>query len=414
MITLDLEDYQLQAIDKLKTGSILCGGVGSGKSRTALAYYVLHVGKGQLSINNFGMFRPMSIKKNLVIITTAKKRDEGDWLDECIPFYLSDHTVLKNPHGVDVYVDSWNNIAKYQTMKNSFFIFDEQRVVGAGSWVKSFLKITKVNDWILLSATPGDTWHDYIPVFIANKFVKNRQEFYNEYCVFARYVDFPKIERYLHEKRLLGWTKQLLVTMDRTNVKPRTFITAKATYNHEKYRTIVEARWNPYTNKPIENINELCLSARHVINEDTSRLEVLYKYYQSHGKVIVFYNYNYELEILRNFANEYAIPHSEWNGHNHDPIPNTHVWLYLVQYTAGAEGWNCITTDIIVFFSLNYSYKIMEQACGRIDRMNSPFKEMNYVYIVTEGTIDDKILESVNNKKKFNERQYYNKNINSQ
>lgn len=91
---------------------------------------------------------------DLCIITTARKRDTGEWDEELAHFYMStdpEHDIYEHK----VVVDSWNNIGKYVGVKNAFFIFDEQRVVGKGAWVKSFYKITQNNEWILLSATPG-------------------------------------------------------------------------------------------------------------------------------------------------------------------------------------------------------------------------------------------------------------------
>jgi hypothetical protein len=402
---IELEQYQLDAINLLSTGSILCGGVGSGKSRTALGYFVLKESKGQLVINGEGMYRERQIQKDLYIITTALKRDSWDWEYESMPFEIPLYTKDRiDKHKSVMRVDSWNNIAKYEDVRNAFFIFDEQRLVGAGAWVKSFLKIAKNNNWILLSATPGDTWSDYIPVFIANKFVKNRTEFMREYVVFARYTNFPKIERYLHERRLNVFRDKILVNMYNTKHTIRHVKTEHVSCDMIAYKKLMENRWNPYTNKPVENITELCNTARRIINEDKSRIKFLKKIYYTKQRVIVFYNFDYELEILRAFAKDHNIPYSEWNGHNHEPIPDTETWIYLVQYIAGAEGWNCIITDTTLFYSLNYSYKIMEQASGRIDRMNTPYTDLFYYQLITKNTIDDKIAEAVDNKKTFTER----------
>ena len=173
MAGISLRDYQLDAVNRMKNGCILCGGVGSGKSRTALAYYFFQEG-GELLNNVCGdNYIPMEDPpKDLYIITTARKRDTKEWEGELSPFLLSTHREV-SLYSNKVIVDSWNNIGKYIAVTNAFFIFDEQRVVGSGAWVKAFLKIAKSNEWILLSATPGDTWEDYIPVFIANGFYKS-------------------------------------------------------------------------------------------------------------------------------------------------------------------------------------------------------------------------------------------------
>ena len=200
-MSVQLDGNQLLALEQLKSGSILCGGVGSGKSRTSLAYFTVKECKGGLN------GEPMKDPKNLYIITTAKKRDSKEWEDEFPPFPFDE---------IDICIDSWNNIGKYADVKDSFFIFDEQRLVGSGAWVKAFLKISKSNHWILLSATPGDTWMDYIPVFIANGFYKNRTEFIRRHVVYSRFAKFPKVDHYVETGRLLRLRKSILVNM--TNV----------------------------------------------------------------------------------------------------------------------------------------------------------------------------------------------------
>lgn len=396
-----LYDYQLDAVDKLKTGSILCGGVGSGKSLTALAYYHKTCG-GEVN-----PFSRMTKPKDLYVITTAHKRDSGEWdLDAAKLLIFKPDSVKVYDHGF--VVDSWNNISKYTGVKGAFFIFDEQRVVGSGAWVKAFLKIARNNDWILLSATPGDTWSDYIPVFIANGFYKNRTEFTRRHCVFSRFSKYPKIESYLEEGRLLRFKKQILVDMDFVRPTKSNYEKVKCQYNHEMYKRVMKERWNVFKDSPVTNAGELCLCLRRIVNADKSRETALLDIFKEHRKLIVFYNFIFELEILRNLCERQGIEYAEWNGEKHEPVPKGESWMYLVQYTAGAEGWNCITTDTVVFYSQNYSFKVMKQAAGRIDRLNTPFKELYYYTLTSTAGIDQAISRALNQKKKFNESIFVN------
>lgn len=394
-----LYDYQIEAVEKLKNGSILCGGVGSGKSLTSLAYYHKTCG-GRLE-----PFSRMTHPKDLYIITTAHKRDTAEWeLDACKLLIFKDSSVKVYDH--EFIVDSWNNIKKYVEVRNAFFIFDEQRVVGSGAWVKAFLRITKNNDWILLSATPGDTWSDYIPVFIANGFYKNKTEFTRRHCVYSRFSKYPKIEQYLEEGRLLKFKRDILVDMD--FIRPTKSYKERilCQYNHEDYKRIMRDRWNIFKDEPIVNAAELCFCLRKVVNSDESRRHALIDIWKKKRKVIVFYNFMYELDILRDICKSQGIRFAEWNGGKHEPVPKSNSWMYLVQYTAGAEGWNCITTDTVVFYSLNYSYKIMKQAAGRIDRLNTPFKELYYYELKSSSGIDSAISRALSQKKKFNESSF--------
>lgn len=406
-MAIELYNYQVAAIDKLKTGSILCGGVGSGKSRTAIGYYFLKVCGGGVKINGLGDFSEMKTPKDLYIITTAKKRDTMEWEHEYSPFMLSKKPEL-SINGVKVVVDSWNNLRKYIGVKNAFFIFDEQRLIGSGVWVKSFLKIAKSNQWILLSATPGDTWSDYIPVFIANGFYKNRTEFTSLHIIYSRFSKYPKIDRYLGVSKLCKLRDQITVIMHYTKPTIAHDKIIQVSFNNELVDKIMMEWWNPFKNRPIKSISELCYIIRKVVNSDKSRLYRVRDVFEDHPRLIVFYNFDYELDLLRSFGNNMRIPIGEWNGHKHESIPDGQKWLYLVQYTAGAEGWNCILTDTILFYSQNYSYKIMTQAAGRIDRLNSPFKDLYYYHLRSNSSIDLAISKALRNKKNFNIRNFIN------
>lgn len=400
-----LRDYQIDAVKNMKNGCILNGGVGSGKSLTSLSYYYLK-NSGDEKFLKGGKYVPMSDPpKDLYIITTARKRDTLEWEGELAPFLLSVHDD-KNIYSNKVVIDSWNNIQKYKDVKNSFFIFDEQRVVGSGAWVKAFLKIAKFNEWILLSATPGDTWMDYIPVFLANGFYKNKTEFIREHVVYSRFCKFPKVDRYINTGRLLRFRREILIDMDfkRETVQHHEDIYVK--YDVKMYRDVMKRRWDIWKDEPITNASGLCYALRKVVNTHQSRLDALLDIFSRHNKIIVFYNFDYELEILKDIYYGRDVKVAEWNGHKHESIPKSKKWVYLVQYTAGAEGWNCIETDTIVFFSQNYSYKIMHQSAGRIDRLNTPYKDLYYYHLKTHSGIDLAISRAIKSKKKFNEKAF--------
>ena len=402
---MELRDYQLEAIGKMKNGCILNGGVGSGKSLTSLSYYYLQNG-GSLEFLSGKDYIPMpNPPKDLYIITTARKRDTFEWEGELSHFLLSTHEEL-NKYDNKVVVDSWNNIQKYKDVEDAFFIFDEQRVVGSGAWVKAFLKIAKKNQWILLSATPGDTWSDYIPVFIANGFYKNKTEFMMEHAVFSRFSKYPKIEKYIGTGRLIRQRREILVDMKFERETVQHHYDIYVTYDNKLYKDVMKRRWDIWNDEPIVNASGLCYALRKIVNSHESRSTKLLELFETHQKMIVFYNFDYELEILKSLYFGEGVIVAEWNGHKHEPTPTGNRWVYLVQYTAGAEGWNCITTDTIVFYSLNYSYKIMHQSAGRIDRLNTPYKDLHYYYLKSRSGIDLAIERALNDKRKFNESSF--------
>lgn len=401
----NLFDYQKKAIRQMKNGCVLCGGVGSGKSLTALGYYYMYNGGSWDSLDG-GKQKLMENPKDLYIITTARKRDDLEWEGELSHFLMSKHPDA-TPYKHKIVIDSWNNIKKYKDVHSSFFIFDEQRVVGSGAWVKAFLDIARKNRWILLSATPGDTWSDYIPLFVANGFYKNKTEFVREHIVYNPRVKFPKVDRYLNTKKLIRLRDSILVDMDFDRQTIAQHEDVYVRYDIAKYKETGRLRWNPYKNEPIKSAGELCYIWRKIVNSDESRQVALLELFEDHPKMIVFYNFDYELDILREVFSEIdGVEVSEWNGHKHQPVPDGKSWVYLVQYTAGAEGWNCIKTDTIVFFSQNYSYKIMQQASGRIDRLNTPYSKLFYYHLKSRSGIDLAISRALSEKRNFNEGKF--------
>lgn len=395
-----LYEYQFKAVDQMRNGCILNGGVGSGKSRTGLYYYFKEQGG---SINPD--YIPMKNPKDLYIITTAMKRDSLEFEGELSPFQLSDKPEF-NYYKNKVIIDSWNNIKKYKDVMDAFFIFDEDRVTGTGVWVKSFLKIAKANDWIILSATPGDTWEQYIPVFIANGFYKNKTEFTREHIVYSRYTKYPKIDRYINTGRLIRLRNRILIDMDFSRHTIPQHEDVYVRYDIPKYKDTMRTRWDPFKDEPIQQASGLCYALRRIVNSDESRQVALLELFEKHPRMIIFYNFDYELDILKGVYYGPDVDIAEWNGHAHMPVPVSDRWVYLVQYTAGCEGWNCIKTDTIVFYSQNYSYKVMAQAAGRIDRLNSPFGVLYYYHLKTRSGIDLAISKALSEKRKFNEMKW--------
>ena len=397
-----LYDYQMDAVNNMKNGCILNGDVGSGKSRTGLFFYFKEQG-GWIDENGY---KPMQNPRDLYIITTARKRDTLEWEGELVQFLMyrddEEHSLYHNK----IVIDSWNNIQKYANVYGAFFIFDEQRVVGSGAWVKAFLKIANKNKWILLSATPGDTWTDYIPVFLANGFYRNKTEFCREHIIYSRFSKYPKIDRYINTGRLIRLRNDILIDMDFQRKTVAHHEDVYVRYDTTKYKDAMKTRWDPYRNEPIQQASGLCYVLRRIVNESDYRQMALLEILEKTPRAIIFYNFDYELEMLLNLYLGEDVAVAQWNGHKHQPVPDTEKWIYLVQYTAGAEGWNCIKTDTIIFFSQNYSYKIMQQASGRINRLNTPYTDLYYYHLNSRSGIDLAISKALSQKKQFNETKW--------
>lgn len=398
----DLDPHQLEAIDKLSTGKILCGGVGSGKTRTALAYYVIRECSGGVPINGEGHFHPPMHPRELYVFTTATKRDSLDWEEEALSFGIVRDG---NPSrwGMTIVVDSWNNIGKYEDLEQAFVIFDEQRVIGTGAWVKSFYKIAANNEWILLSATPGDVWLDYAPVFIANGYYKNITDFREQHVIYKNYRNYPQVDRYIGTKKLERIRDEVLIPMPVMRHTTRNIVELHVDYDREEWKWLLKNRFSKTKNRPFKNAAELYWNLRKLVNSHWTRCSQIVSLQKQHPRLIVWYNYDYELELLRDMCVARGITYAELNGHKHEPAPETDEWFYLVQYTAGKEAWNCIVTNAMVFYSQNYSYKVQEQCMGRIDRLNTPHEQLYYYVLRSNSPIDLAIAKAVRMKKKFNE-----------
>jgi hypothetical protein len=302
-------------------------------------------------------------------------------------------------------------------------------LVGNGKWSKSFLKIAKKNRWIMLSATPGDTWLDYIPVMVANGFYKNRTEFKREHVIYAPFSKYPKVERYVNVQRLVRQRNAILIHMPYPKETVRHAVNEWCEYDELLMARVSHGRWNVFDDLPIRDIADLFHQMRKVANTHPSRIERVRELLKRHERLIVFYNFDYELEILRGLRNGAfgadptaptqdaacgelpaldgePLEYAEWNGHKHEEIPNSKRWVYVVQYVAGAEGWNCTSTDAMCFYSLTYSYKMWEQAHGRIDRINTPFQDLYYYTLRSKAAIDWAIWRSLKSKKNFQTRDF--------
>lgn len=395
-----LKPHQRDALRRMHNGCILAGAPGSGKSFTALAYYYEHVAGGVFP--DGVPIEPPRKSVDLYIITTPRKRDENDWQDDALLLGMSSNRD-ESFGGNTVTVDSWNNLSRYVGIKNAFFVFDEQRVVGSGAWVKAFLKISRSNQWILLSGTPGDTWMDYIPVFVANGFYRNRSHFIDEHVVYDAYSRYPKVKRYNGPKHLQALRNQVLVEMPIERHTTRHIHQVKVAFDSKLYDDSMKRRWNPYTQAPMRDASEKFAVARKITNSHDSRFDAVLELQKKHPRLIVFYNFDYELDILRDLRFHVDCEIAEWNGHKHEPVPDGDAWIYLVQYTSGAEAWNCTTTDALAMYSLNYSYRVTEQVMGRIDRLNTKYVDLHYYILRSASSIDLGVWRALQTKKNFNE-----------
>lgn len=396
-----LKPEQQEAVDKLQSGMILVANTGAGKSRTGIYWYFKE--NGGAFINDD--YQPMKDPKDLYIITTANKRDTHDWDRELSLYLLSTDPEVNYYHN-KVVVNSWQQIAKYKDISDAYFLFDEDHLTGSGAWVKTFLRIAQHNKWIILTATPGDKYEDYGPVFVANGYFRSIYEFKQKHLVYDYRPGWPRFVKCIGTTRLDRLKQRIIVRMNYEHDAEVHEKDILCEFDKELYKVVVKRRWDPYRNAPIENASQFCYCLRKITNLDESRIEACKQIVNEKNRVIIFYNHDPELELLKSVYWGKDISVAELNGHAHEAIPSTPKWVYLVNYAAGAEAWECTKTDTVIFYSLNYSYKTMVQAAGRIDRRNTPFSDLYYYRLKSRAPIDLAIEKCLKEKKTFNENTF--------
>jgi hypothetical protein len=351
---IELMEHQLDAVNNLGNGKVLWGVTGSGKSAVVLEYYMRN-----------------EAPRPIIVITTAKKRDSLDWYGEAAKFGVSVEPQFSRAGAITV--DSWNNIKNYRGVVGAFFVFDEQRVVGHGYY-------TNITDFKL------------------------------QHVVYEPFTTFPKVKMYLDESRLEKLRNDVLVEMPYQAYTKRVKNYMPVSYDKDLFDQVWDKRWHVYEDRPLKDAAERWRVGRRVVNSDQSRVEFIWDLIHKgvHDKVIVFYNFDYELEILRGLADMFVV--AEWNGHRKNLVPDEGPWIYLVQYNSGAEGWNCTTANAMVFYSMTYSYRTFIQAQGRIDRLDTPFKTLYYYVLVADCITDKAVKRALDQKKNFNERRFVAEN----
>lgn len=126
-----------------------------------------------------------------------------------------------------------------------------------------------------------------------------------------------------------------------------------------------------------------------------------------HKKVAIFAKYNAQIEYIANIMAENNIPHSIINGESKDKTEKGDLLEKIprcvaIINSACAVGYELPSFEAIVYASCSWSYIDHEQSLGRFDRINKePMKRVIY-YLMTKGSIDESVLDSLKKKESFN------------
>ena len=142
---------------------------------------------------------------------------------------------------------------------------------------------------------------------------------------------------------------------------------------------------------------------------DKSKLDWMRDFLEGYDeRVVVFYNYNAELEQLKQLLERLDRPYSEYNGHRKDlrAFQESSEGVVLANYGSASTGINdFVIASTMVMYSLTTSYIDFEQAKKRIDRIGQTKKPLFY-FLIMKGTIDARVYHSLQEGKDFDERMY--------
>ena len=124
----------------------------------------------------------------------------------------------------------------------------------------------------------------------------------------------------------------------------------------------------------------------------------------TNDRLIVFYNFNAELEALKGICDSVERPYSVVNGESKDLYAYEHESgsITLIQYQAGAMGLNLQKANKIVYFTPPLSSELFEQSKKRIHRVGQS-KTCFYYYLTCGGSIEEKIYRTLAMRKSYTE-----------
>lgn len=131
----------------------------------------------------------------------------------------------------------------------------------------------------------------------------------------------------------------------------------------------------------------------------------------TNDRLIVFYNFNDELEKLSRIAWENHRPVAVVNGKQKDLLPyeNAPDSITFIQYQAGAMGLNLQKANKIVYFTPPLSSELFEQSKKRIHRIGQE-KTCFYYYLTCKGSIEEKIYRTLAMRRDYTDKLFEESN----
>lgn len=395
MIT--LRSYQQDAVEALLNGKHIvvasCG-----------------VGKGFISLE----WARGTKKSNVLVITQASKVKSNDFVEEA---KLLDEKWYNSQSSFTVV--SWNSLAKWlkehqsENFADYAIIADEiQRIKNYSTGMgKSFLKIAShTKCWAGFTATPGESWIQMMPYFVACGFVKHKTDFTNKFCVTQSFKGYIEIIGYNHEEVLNKWWSGITYFPDTKEMEKQLPSETHKVVHFKAptgYAKVLKTKTRLDTDEFIDTSMAMCHYLRQLCCSK-EKVEWLKEFVESlDTSCVVFYTYIEEGEKIKEALKGVKI--WEINGKKHD-IPTADTIgkhdVVLAQWESGSASLNLQFMNYWVSFSPCYSLTTSCQSRGRIKRIGQT-KPMFYYYLKTDHTIENDIYKALKEKRDFSETVWY-------
>lgn len=398
----ELYEFQKDAIKQLLRGKhFIISGVGSGKTAMALIWAEYK--------------QKQTRKTKLLIVTTASKSKTGDFereADEWAPALkksLSSFSVL-SWHKLKTWVD-----AHAKSLGDYIVIFDEVQRGSAGvssGMGKAFLKITGGNNtWAAFTGTPGDTWLKFYPYFTACGLVKGKTSFLANYANVQTYKGYPEIVSWRYEDKLKEMWAKISYAPDTQKVMSELPEQTHKVFTFKrppKYNKTIKTRYSE-DGEFLDTAGAFCAELRRQCFTKDKQEWIKDFVDGLESGCVFFYNFVKTGNMLEEIIQK-ALPKGArvWriDGKHHDIPTATTIGpkdMVLCQWQSGSEALNLQFLHYWVAVELCYSYSTANQARGRIRRLGQKHPQW-YGYLLTEGTIEQDILQCLKNKGEFSEK----------
>ncbi|CUO59524.1 DEAD/DEAH box helicase [Clostridium paraputrificum] len=374
------------------------------------AYY-LDMGLGKTFVGSEKL-KELNANINLIICQKSKLQD---WCEHFKTYYPQYNTIIYSKSMESIQTNSviiinydlvWRR-PELLELKDFTLMLDESSCIKneKSNRTKFILKL-KPSNVILLSGTP--TGGKYEELYSQCKLLGwkiNKKAFWDTYIVTRKMdingfsipivVGYKNVDRFKAKLREYG---AVFMKTEEVLDLPEQLDNVIKVESTKEYKKFVKNRLIEIDGKELVGDTSLTkllyqrqLASQYNSNKTTMLRDLLES---TNDRVIIFYNFNEELEKIEDMCIRMERPVSVVNGQRKDLkcYEKDQDSVTLIQYQAGAMGLNLQKANKIIYFSLPLSSELFEQSKKRIHRIgqkNSCF----YYYLITERSIEEKIYE---------------------